>query len=145
MLAIVSGRCVYCSGLARLVRHRAAFKAYSLRLHECHALTVLLSQVTKLLSFSVTAKGPLRQAWAIITKILDGNANVAALGIGASTLVLILMLKRKPRLPSVLIAVVAATVVVAAFDLATRAGVKVLGPLPRGLPSPRLPFVPVDD
>jgi MFS superfamily sulfate permease-like transporter len=41
----------------------------------------------------------------------------------------------------VLIAVVAATVVVALFDLAARNGVSVLGSLPRGLPLPRVPFV----
>jgi MFS superfamily sulfate permease-like transporter len=41
--------------------------------------------------------------------------------------------------------VIAATVVVAAFDLARRVGVSVLGPLPQGLPSPRLPLVHVDD
>ena len=34
-----------------------------------------------------------------------------------------------------LIAVVAATLVVGVFDLATRAGVSVLGPLPQGLPA----------
>ena len=34
--------------------------------------------------------------------------------------------------------------VVAAFHLA-RAGVSVLGPLPRGLPSPRLPLIHVND
>jgi len=109
------------------------------------ALTVLLSQVPKLLGFSVSAKGPLRQAWGITRKILDGNTNVTALAIGAGTLIVILLLKRKPRVPGVLIAVLAATVVVASFNLATRAGVSVLGPLPRGLPSPRLPFVPVED
>jgi MFS superfamily sulfate permease-like transporter len=43
-----------------------------------------------------------------------------------------------------LVAVVAATVVVAVFDLASRAGISVLGPLPRGLPVPRLPLVPLD-
>ena len=67
-----------------------------------------------------------------------------ALAIGASTLALILLLKRWPRVPGILIAVVAATGVVAAFDLAKR-GVSVLGPLPQGLPSPRLPLVHVDD
>jgi MFS superfamily sulfate permease-like transporter len=41
--------------------------------------------------------------------------------------------------------VVAATVVVVALDLAKRAGVSVLGPLPQGLPLPRFPFVRVDD
>jgi MFS superfamily sulfate permease-like transporter len=38
---------------------------------------------------------------------------------------------------------VAATAVVAAFDLAS-AGVSVLGPLPQGLPGPRLPLVPIE-
>jgi MFS superfamily sulfate permease-like transporter len=109
------------------------------------ALTVLLSQVPKLFGFSVKAEGPLRQAWGIVAKVLAGNTNIVTLLIGASTLALILLLKRWPRVPGILIAVVAATVAVAAFDLAKRAGVSVLGPLPQGLPSPRLPFAHVDD
>ena len=109
------------------------------------ALTVLLSQIPKLFGFSVSASGPLRLVWGIVNKVLAGSTNVVALAIGASTLALILLLKRWPRIPGILIAVVAATVVVAAFDLATRAGVSALGPLPRGLPLPRLPLVQVDD
>jgi len=109
------------------------------------ALTVLLSQIPKLLGFSVTANGPLRLAWAILNKVLAGGTNVVALAIGGSALAFILLLKRWPRLPGILIAVVAATVVVAAFDLGRRASVSVLGPLPRGLPWPRLPLVGVDD
>src|SRR5215468_10612941 len=146
MMAVVSGVVCVAVGFARLgFVTELLSKPIRYGYMNGIALTVLLSQVPKLFGFSVAAKGPLRQAWGIINKIVEGNANLAALGIGASTLVLILLLKRKPRLPSVLIAVVAATVVTAAFDLATRAGVKVLGPLPPGLPSPRLPFVPVDD
>ena len=109
------------------------------------ALTVLLSQVPKLFGFSVTANGPLRQAWGIVHKVLAGRTNVVALAIGASTLALILLLKRWPRVPGILMAVVTATLVVAAFRFETRAGVSVLGSLPQGLPSPRLPFVQVDD
>jgi high affinity sulfate transporter 1 len=109
------------------------------------ALTVLLSQIPKLFGFSVSANGPLRLAWGIVNKVLAGSTNVVALAIGASTLALILLLKRWPRIPGILIAVIAATVVVAAFDLAARAGVSALGPLPRGLPLPRLPLVHVDD
>jgi high affinity sulfate transporter 1 len=109
------------------------------------ALTVLLSQVPKLFGFSVNANGPLRQAWGIVSRVYAGGTNVVALSIGASTLALILLLKRWPRIPGILVAVVGATVIVAALDLATRAGVSVLGPLPRGLPSPHLPFVHVND
>jgi high affinity sulfate transporter 1 len=105
------------------------------------ALTVLLSQIPKLLGFSVTANGPLRLAWAILNKVLAGGTNLVAFAIGGSALAFILLLKRWPRLPGILIAVVAATVVVAAFDLGRRASVSVLGPLPRGLPWPRLPLV----
>jgi len=146
MMAIVSGLVCIAAGLSRLgFITELLSKPIRYGYMNGIALTVLLSQVPKLFGFSVTAKGPLRQAWGITDKILRGNTNVSALAIGASTLVLILLLKRKPRLPGILIAVVAATVVVAAFDLATLAGVSVLGPLPRGLPAPRLPFVQVDD
>jgi high affinity sulfate transporter 1 len=109
------------------------------------ALTVLLSQIPKLFGFSVTANGPLRQVWGIVNKVLAGSTNLVALAIGVSTLALILLLKRWPRIPGILIALIGATVVVAAFDLATRAGVSALGPLPRGLPLPRLPLAHVDD
>jgi MFS superfamily sulfate permease-like transporter len=109
------------------------------------ALTVLLSQVPKLFGFSVTANGPLRQAWGIVEKVRAGSTNVVALAIGVSTLALILLLKRWTRVPGILVGVTAATVVVAAFGHTTRTGVSVLGSLPRGLPAPRLPFVHVDD
>jgi MFS superfamily sulfate permease-like transporter len=64
--------------------------------------------------------------------------------IGGGTLALILVLKRWPRIPGMLIAVTAATTVVAALDLAARTGLSVVGTLPRGLPAPRLPLVPLD-
>src|SRR6185369_11936780 len=47
--------------------------------------------------------------------------------------------------PGTLIAVVAATLVVSIFHLAMRSGVSVLGPLPQGLPGPRIPIINLDD
>ncbi len=146
MMAIVSGVVCVSTGLARLgFITELLSKPIRFGYMNGIALTVLLSQVPKLLGFSVTANGPVRQAWGIIDKVLVGSTNGVALAIGAGTLALILLLKRWPSVPGILIAVVAATVVVAAFDLARRAGVSVLGPLPQGLPSPRLPLVHVDD
>jgi high affinity sulfate transporter 1 len=146
MMAVVSGVVCVAAGLARLgFITELLSKPIRYGYMNGIALTVLLSQVPKLFGFSVTANGPLRQAWGIVHKVLAGSTNVVALAIGASTLALILLLKRQPRVPGILIAVVAATVVVAAFGLATRAGVSVLGPLPQGLPAPRLPLVPFDD
>jgi len=146
MIAIVSGAVCVGAGLARLgFITELLSKPIRYGYMNGIALTVLLSQVPKLFGFSVKAEGPVRQAWGIVDKVLAGNTNTATLVIGAGTLALILFLKRWPRVPGILIAVVAATVVVAAFDFAKRAGVSVLGPLPQGLPSPRLPFAKVDD
>src|SRR6478672_3443469 len=145
MMAIVSGVVCVAAGLARLgFITDLLSKPIRYGYMNGIALTVLLSQVPKLLGFSVTPNGPVRQAWGIFGKVLRGNTNLMALAIGASTLALILLLKRWPRIPGILIAVVAATGVVAAFGLA-RGGVSVLGLLPQGLPSPRLPLVHVDD
>jgi MFS superfamily sulfate permease-like transporter len=77
--------------------------------------------------------------------VLSGNTNAAALAVGGGTLALILLLQRWPRMPAVLIAVVAATIAVAVLDLPARAGVSVLGELPQGLPAPTLPWIGADD
>jgi MFS superfamily sulfate permease-like transporter len=56
----------------------------------------------------------------------------------------ILVLKRFKRVPGILIAVVAATIAVGAFDLSA-AGVKVLGALPQGLPAFAVPLISFAD
>ena len=109
------------------------------------ALTVLLSQLPKLFGFSAKAEGPLRQIWAFVDAVLSGRTNVAALAVGASTLAAILLLKRWPRVPAVLVAVVAATLAVGLLDLEKHAGISVLGSLPQGLPSLSLPDIGFDD
>jgi high affinity sulfate transporter 1 len=146
MMAIVSGVVCVAAGLARLgFITELLSKPIRYGYMNGIALTVLLSQVPKLFGFSVTANGPLRQVWGIVGKVLAGSTNLVTLAIGAATLALILLLKRWPRVPGILISVSAATLVVAVFHLATRGGVSVLGSLPQGLPLPRLPFVHVGD
>jgi high affinity sulfate transporter 1 len=109
------------------------------------ALTVLLSQAPKLFGFSVDEEGPLRQAWGLVDGVIAGETNHAAFAVGAGTLVAILLLQRWPRLPAVLIAVLGATLAVAALDLTTRFEVAVLGTLPQGLPGFALPRIGADD
>jgi high affinity sulfate transporter 1 len=146
MMSIISGIVCIAAGLARLGFFTELLsKPIRYGYMNGIALTVILSQVPKLLGFSVSAQGPLRQAWGTLQKVWTGNTNVVALATGGSTLVLILVLKRWPRIPGMLIAVVAATAVVAIFDLGARTGISVLGPLPQGLPAPRLPLINVDD
>ena len=145
MMAIVSGVVCVAAGLARLgFITELLSKPIRYGYMNGIALTVLLSQIPKLLGFSAAANGPLRQAWGLVDRVLTGSTNLVTFAIGTTTLALILVLKRWPRVPGILIAVVAATGVVAAFDLA-KLGVSVLGPLPRGLPAPRVPLVHVDD
>src|SRR5262249_33148722 len=129
MMAIVSGLVCVAVGLARLgFITELLSKPIRYGYMNGIALTVILSQLPKLLGFSVKAEGPLRQVRGILEKVLAGGTNVTTLLIGAGALALILILKRRPRVPGILIAVGAATVIVAVFDLATRAGVSVLGP-----------------
>ena len=145
MMAIVSGLVCVAAGVARLgFITELLSKPIRYGYMNGIALTVILSQIPKLFGFSVKAEGPLRQAWGIAEKVWSGSTHPTALLIGGSTLALILVLKRWPRLPGMLIAVTGATVAVALFDLAARTGVSVLGPLPQGLPMPRVPLAPID-
>jgi len=145
VMAIVSGVVCVAAGLARLgFITELLSKPIRYGYMNGIALTVILSQIPKLFGVSVEAEGPLRQMRGIAERVWDGDINVTVLAIGGSSLALILILKRWPRLPGMLIAVASATFVVAAFDLASRAGVSVLGALPQGLPAPRLPLVPID-
>jgi high affinity sulfate transporter 1 len=105
------------------------------------ALTVLISQLPKLFGFSISGAGPLRDLVRITQGVLGGQVNWTSFAVGASTLVVILLLKPYKRIPGLLLAVVAATVVVGILNLDSTAGVKVLGPLPQGLPSFALPII----
>jgi high affinity sulfate transporter 1 len=105
------------------------------------ALTVLISQLPKLFGFSIDAAGPLRDLVRITEAVLGGNVNWISFAVGTGTLGVILLLKPYKRIPGLLLAVVAATIVVGALNLDAIAGVKVLGPLPQGLPSFSLPMI----
>src|ERR1700747_1493047 len=105
------------------------------------ALTVLISQIPKLFGFSIDGPGPVRDIVSIAKGIGGGQANWTSFAVGAGTLAAILLLKPYKRIPGLLLAVVASTIVVGVLNLDTTAGVKVLGRLPQGLPSFALPMI----
>jgi high affinity sulfate transporter 1 len=145
-MALVSGVICVGAGLARLgFVTELLSKPIRYGYMNGIALTVILSQLPKLLGFSIDAVGPLRQVRAIAQGMMDGRTNVPTLAIGAGALMLILVLKRWPRVPGILISVVGATIVVAAFDLSGQAGVTVLGLLPQGLPRFAFPVISFAD
>lgn len=145
-MAIVSGVVCLAAGVARLgFVTELLSKPIRYGYMNGIALTVLLSQIPKLCGFSVAADGLLGRAWETLGKVLAGNTNAVSFAIGGGVLTLILFLKRFPRVPGTLVAVVAATLVVGIFDLSKVAGVAVLGPLPQGLPAPSLPLIRFED
>lgn len=109
------------------------------------ALTVLLSQVPKLLGFSVESHGPLRDLWSITNGVIAGRVNWTSFLIGAGALATIFALKRSKVVPGLLVAVAGATAIVGIFGLSKSAGVSVLGPLPQGLPSFEIPWINITD
>lgn len=142
MMAIVSGTVCILAGIAHLgFVTELLSKPIRYGYMNGIALTVLVSQLPKLFGLSIEGEGPLRNLWAIAGAILEGRANWVAFGIGLGTLATILLLERNKRLPGILIAVVGATAVVGMLDLGARYGVKVLGPLPQGLPGFAVPLI----
>lgn len=109
------------------------------------AFVVIISQLPKLFGVSIDSDGPLRDLWRTAMAVAGGQANWTGFGVGAAALAVILLLKPWPRVPGLLIAVVAATVTVGTWDLGSAAGVKVLGELPQGLPTFALPWVGLAD
>ncbi|MET4424823.1 SulP family inorganic anion transporter [Bradyrhizobium sp. 956_D2_N1_5] len=146
MMAIVSGTVCILAGVARLgFITELLSKPIRYGYMNGIALTVLISQLPKLFGFSIESEGPLRSLWAIVSAILGGRINWVAFAIGFATLIVILLLRNNKRVPGLLIAVVGATLVVGVLDLGTQYGVKVLGPLPQGLPGFVVPWITSSD
>ncbi len=145
-MAIVSGAICVLAGIARLgFVTELLSKPIRYGYMNGIALTVLISQTPKLFGFSIESDGPLQSLWAIGGAILEGKTNGISFAVGAGTLAAILLLRRHKRVPGILIAVVAATVIVATLDLGTHSNVSVLGPLPQGLPAFAIPWIRTDD
>ncbi len=146
LLAIVSGTVCIVAGLARLgFVTELLSKPIRYGYMNGIALTVLISQLPRLFGFDADGDGPLRRLWATGVALADGRANGTATLIGIGTLAVILLLKNRGRLPGILLAVIAATLVTGLLGLDTRAGVEVLGPIPAGLPDFTLPLVTTAD
>ena len=146
MMAVVSGIVCILAGVARLgFITELLSKPIRFGYMNGIALTVLISQLPKLLGFSIEGDGPLRKLWAIGEAVLGGKVNWAAFAVGAGTLAVIFLLKNHKRIPGILIAVIGATAIVSALELATRANVSVVGPLPRGLPGFAIPWITYAD
>lgn len=106
-------------------------------------LEVLTSQVEKIMGIHVDAEHWLVEVWEIIKSIPEANIYSVIIGVGA--IVLIRLLKRyAPKVPGALVALILATILVAAFGWVDK-GVSVLGEIPSGLPSFHVPQITLQD
>ena len=108
------------------------------------ALTILIGQLPKLFGFSVDADGLINETRGFVDGLAAGDAVGAAVAIGVVSLALILAIGRLwPRIPGVLIAVIAAIAAASVFGLADH-GVTLVGTLPKGFPPLTVPH-PISD
>jgi high affinity sulfate transporter 1 len=108
------------------------------------ALTVLVAQLPKLCGFSVAAAGVGPGLAGFARAVVAGQIVPAAIAIGAGGLIVIFGLRAiAPRVPGVLVAVVLATIAVAA--LGDTIHVNVVGAMPAGIPRPVIPALGLDD
>ena len=109
------------------------------------ALTIVIGQLPKLFGFSVKGDTFIAEVRGFFHGLSEGETVGAALAIGLFGLVLILVLQRwLPKVPSVLVAVVLSIVAARVFDLASH-GVSLVGTLPRGFPPFTIPHVELSD
>ncbi len=105
------------------------------------AVTILVSQLPKALGFSVDSSRLLGTVHDLANGIADGETNRWALALAGAALAVIVGLRQVvPRVPGTLVAVIGGTVATVVFGLADH-GVSLVGDLPSGFPSPRLPDV----
>jgi high affinity sulfate transporter 1 len=107
------------------------------------AVTIIVSQLPKLFGFSTDADGFIDELREFFAHIDQTSAVTLAVGVGVLAVLLVLP-RVSTRIPAILVAVVGVTVVSAVWNLAER-GVTTVGSLPRGVPSPSIPWTDVSD
>jgi high affinity sulfate transporter 1 len=109
------------------------------------ALTIFIGQLPKLFGFSTDANGLVAEVQAFVQGVANGAAVPAAVGIGLFSVAVMVILGRfLPKVPAVLVAVIAAMVLVVVLDLEAK-GVTTVGILPSGLPPFKIPLVRADE
>ncbi|WP_457099689.1 SulP family inorganic anion transporter [Microbacterium sp. P5_E9] len=101
------------------------------------ALIVIISQIPKLLGFSIDAEGMWQEVVEITRAIAGGEVQPLAVAFGVGSLIVIFVLKRvKSPIPGVLVVVVLSMVLTGVLGLSD--ALPVVGALPQGLPAPAL-------
>ncbi len=106
-------------------------------------LTIIISQLPKLFGVGSTQGDFYTRLFDLLGQL--GDTNFYTLGLGMALMGLLFVLDwRFTRSPNTLIVVIIAIFVMIFSDLASK-GVEIIGEIPRGLPSPTIPAVSIDD
>lgn len=102
-------------------------------------LVIAAGQLPKLFGVEAGGSGFFGQMWHLLRHL--GDATLTTIILGASSLAVLILMKRlAPRIPTALIVVAAGILLTLAFDLADH-GVAVVGKVPSALPTPAVPDV----
>ena len=107
------------------------------------AVTIIVGQLPKLFGFSTDADDFIDEVQAFFQNIDQTDATTLVVGLACLAVLFLLPLFTK-RVPSVLVAVIGATVVSALVGLAEK-GVDTVGALPQGVPAPSFPWTSWSD
>lgn len=144
MLALMVGVLLLIGGIARLA-FIANFLSKPILIGYINgaSLIIIASQLGKLFGIKLTSQNFFPALWQLVSQL--NQAQWLTFGIGIVLIALIAALRRfVPKAPSALVAVILATIASVVFQLDTH-GVTVLGPIPAGLPIPKLPAISFGD
>ena len=106
-------------------------------------LTIIMSQLPKLFGVGSTQGDFFTRLFDLLGQL--GDTNFYTLGLGLALMGLLFVMDwRFSRSPNTLIVVIIAIFIMIFSDLASK-GVEIIGEIPRGLPSPTIPAVSIDD
>lgn len=108
------------------------------------AIFITIGQVFKLTGMERADGDAFVKVWEFATHLGDINWTATAIGL-LSLAALFTIPKLTPKLPAGIIVLAVATVASGWLDLAKNEGVKIVGKIPAGLPSPGIPSVPWSD
>lgn len=110
------------------------------------ALTLLFTQLPKILGFKVDSSSLVSSGVGILKGIAEGRLNPVTCAIGGISLLGIILFKIFfPRLPGVLFAVIGATLAVILLDLPSASNIAIVGALPQGLPGISISKISFDE
>ena len=107
------------------------------------AISIIVGQLGKLTGVSLPSAGVFRTLGNLFTHIREAHSTTMLLGL-ALVAGLLLIKRFTPRVPGPLVAAVAAIGLVYLLGL-NNTGVQIIGTIPSGLPSPRIPSVAMSD